>query len=152
MKKKISLSNIEIELSKEELEKALKEFDEPEFDYPICCKSKHNGEIVLFDEDVNFARCLEPGDSFSTKGRIGAYGHPADSTTWEQIPYDKERGFYHKQLVYAWDDKDTHQSSLRFYDAINKCCFSYAGKFYGWPYNNYSATMPEHMNEFKEVE
>jgi hypothetical protein len=134
--------------TKEQLEQALEEFNKPEFDYPICCKSKIEGDdtVVLFSTESEGINLTRPN------GYTEYYIQPhTDSTIWEQIPYDKEKVLYHKQLIYCWQNDDTHTVSLRFYDAINRCAFSLDAKLAGKDFQNYSTTMPEHMKEFKEL-
>ncbi len=136
-----------IEVTKAELEEALKEFNKPEFEYPMAFRSKYNKDlIVLFDG-------IKSGNVIGKKSRydIGHYAPDwtkhTNTTRWQQIPYDKERGFYHGQMVYCWDSDYTHCVHIRFYDAINECVFGYSGNMNGWKYGNYSATMPEFMNK-----
>ena len=144
--KTIKLNDISIEVTKEQLEQALAEINRPEFDYPLCFKSRTDNIIVLFNSLSKGIRL----NGYSA-GTEGEYLTPhTDKDLWEQIPYDTERGFYHKQPVYCWWEKrNTHSAYVRFYDAINKRTFDYTGRE-GATYGNYSATMPEHMLEFKE--
>lgn len=146
--KTIKINNVSVEVTEEQLIEALKEFDKPEFDYPICCKSKIWGSVVLFT-DLRKGTVLCKGNSFHKVGFTSWTSH-TDRYSWEEIPYDKERGFYHKQLIYCWDDDDTHCVDLKFYDAINKYPFTHRGKPNGYEYQNYSATLPNHMKEFEE--
>lgn len=154
MKKKVKLNNVEVELTKEQLEDALKEFNEPEYDYPICCKNKRNGTIVLFTgETIDTGTCLrEDEEIFIKEGETsdGLIPH-TDEETWEQIPYDKELGLYHKQPVYAWDKYHTHVTVFGFYNAISKCLHGGSGESCGPKWEIYSSEIPEHMKEFKEI-
>lgn len=138
--------------TKEQLEQALEEFNKPEFDYPICCKDKATNLIILFhskdegtilrDRDNNMDRIGETSNNWTDH---------TNTDVWEEIPYDKERGFYHKQPVYCWQDIDTHSVTIRFYDAEDKeSVFAYNGSRLYSEFDNYSAEMPEHMKEFKE--
>ena len=149
MKKTIRICGVDISLTVEQLKEAIKEFDEPEFDYPICCKRKDNGEIVLFTGKTE-------GSALKSNHReFGYFSNDWFSHTntdvWEEIPYDKERGLYHKQPVFCWDSNGFYGTDFRFYDAINKCSFSYMGNSDGLEYENYSLEIPEHMKEFKET-
>ena len=67
----------------------------------------------------------------------GKYVPHTVKALWEEVPYDKETGLYHKQLVWCWNDKDTHKKELRFYDAINKCTFTCWGGEDGAAFVNY---------------
>lgn len=148
--KTITLNNIEVTLTKEQLEQALAEFNRPDFDYPICCKSILTGNVILYT-DLKEGTLL--AKAISSLLKVGHYSDDWTShtdSTMIQIPYDAERGFYHKQPVYCWDDEFTHEVVLRFYDAINKCTFTYDGEENGGGFDHYSAEIPEHMKEFKE--
>lgn len=153
MKKKVKLNNVEVELTKEQLEDALKEFDEPEYDYPICCKGRRSGVVVLFTgEGRTTGTCLDAGgDRTSQKGEscTGWIPH-TDEDVWEEIPYDRERGLYHKQPVYTWDDDNYYSALYGFYNAVHRRLFAVNGKPLGAIYENYSSEIPEHMKEFKE--
>ena len=150
MKKTIRICGVDISLTVEQLKEAIKEFVKPVFDYPICCKSKVNSDIVLFN-GRNEGSVLK-----SSHREVGHFSNDWFSHTntdiWEEIPYDKERGFYHKQPVYCWDNDDSlYQVTLRFYDVINNRTFTFDGLTHGYVYYNYSAEIPEHMKEFKET-
>jgi len=148
VKKEFQLGKVKVELSKAELEKMLQEIDKEEFDYPICCKRKGNSLIVLFD-------ALGNGKVLHTDNckdwNVGNYHKNWIDTTnkdrWEQIPYDKERGLYHGQWVWCWDNPWTQVAQFRKYDAINKCSYTFSGREDGFKYDNYSATCPEYMKE-----
>ena len=49
----------------------------------------------------------------------------------------KKQDFFDGQLVWCWDDDDTHSIILRFYDAKNKCSYQFDGTRGGHDYNNY---------------
>jgi len=130
----------------DELEKSLKVED---FEYPICKKGAVTGVIVLF-YTLDSGTVLATGERNSVEvGDRLEYETPhTNQSIWEDYPYDKERDLHHKQMVYCWDDEDyTYGIEVRFYDAINKCTFSYDGYSYGADFEKYSATMPEFMLE-----
>lgn len=124
-----------------ELEKQL---DEKELKYPICCKSTTSDLIVLFSS-LKEGKVLRPNSSFKV-GEIKDCWEPHTNTdVWEEIPYDKERGLYHKQVVYCWDSEWWLGVHIRLYNAIDKCTFSTVGDKDGLKYENYSATLPNFM-------
>lgn len=148
--KTITINNVSVEVTKEQLQEALDEFDKPEFDYPICCKTKTTGLVMLFSSDKEAVVLKADKDNYHTVGEVcKVWGH-TDKSIWKEIPYDKERGLYHKQLVYCWDNVDTHSVDIRFYDAKYRCPFTYNGESEGHKFTNYSALLPEHMKEFKK--
>ena len=150
--KTIKINNVDVTLTKEQLQEALKEFDKPEFDYPICCRAKLTGEVVVFTGIKKGEVLKVDKDEYYHLGCKSENFHPhTNKNIWEEIPYDKERGFYHKQLVYCWDNCDTHIVNMQFYDVFNGTVYAYQGSDLESFYDNYSATMPEHMKEFGET-
>ena len=49
----------------------------------------------------------------------------------------KKTGFFDGQLVWCWDDNDTHSRVLRFYEAKHKCTYQFDGTRGGTRFNNY---------------
>lgn len=68
-----------------------------------------------------------------------SYVPHTNKALWEEIPYDKTTGFYHTQLVWSWNNENTHERILRFYDAINKRSFTRWGVEDGAAFGNYEA-------------
>ncbi len=136
-----------IEVTKAELEEALKEFDKPEFEYPMAFMSKHtNGLIVLFD-GISLGKVVSKVPKYDIGYTSVYWTKHTDTDVWQQIPYDKERGFYHGQMIYCWYNDCTHCVHIRFYNAIDKCTFDYDGELAGSYFDNYSATMPEFIDK-----
>jgi len=50
-----------------------------------------------------------------------------NTSMWEYIPHNEDRGLYHKQPIYAWNKGDTHGCVHGFYDAINDKVFGRDG-------------------------
>lgn len=151
--KTIKLNDVSVEVTKEQLEEALAKFNKPEIKYPICCRyllDSYLELIVLFSSEKRGIILYSNDEEIFEVGTTHSYTSHTDPTTWEQIPYDAERGLYHKQPVYCWDKDDPYEAVLRFYDAENKCSFDSFGTHNGYAFDNYSATIPDHMKEFKE--
>lgn len=148
IKKEFQLGNVKVELSKSDLEKMLQEVSEEEvkFDYPICCKHKQYNIIVLFDS-LQGGKVLWTNPDWVTDEYYYQWSSHTRKDLWEEIPYDKERGLYHGQWVWCWDNSETHSVSFRKYNAINRCTFSVKGSPNGFKFENYSATCPKHMKE-----
>ncbi len=136
-----------VEVTKAELEEALKEFDKPEFDYPMAFRSKRSKDLVVLFDRIKSGKVISKTSDYNTGYYAFDWAKHTNTDAWQQIPYDKERGFYHGQMVYCWYNDYTHCVHTRFYDAINKCTFGYVGQLEGYDYSNYSATMPEFMDE-----
>ena len=64
----------------------------------------------------------------------------------EDVIFDEEKGLYDKQPVWAWDNDDTCMRELKFYDAINKCCFTFKGTRGGISVDNYEAVTQETLD------
>lgn len=114
----LTLDNITIKLTREQVEKALEELDSKQTDYPICMKNI-SGKVVVFEE-------LYKGRAFDKYGKLGKleeWRRHTDSEFWEQVAYDKERNLYDNQYVYAWDNGEELPTEVR-YDAIHKCAFA----------------------------
>jgi hypothetical protein len=135
------LNALEKELKGEQAEQIEK------VEYPICKISKTTKAIALFD-DFQSATLLKRGNN--GVGKEGEYINELVPYTykdvWKSYPYDKERGFYHRQMVYCWDNGWTHKVHIGFYDAINKSIFDIDGGLNAVTYDNYSANVPEFMN------
>lgn len=56
---------------------------------------------------------------------------------WKPLPVCSKTGFFHGQLVWAWDDNQTHFRVTAFYDAENSHLFSITGKKNPLAYDNY---------------
>ena len=124
-----------------ELEEQLKQ---EQVEYPICCKAENRNLVVLFSSRDK-GKVLKTDLGFEVTSEDESWTPHTDTRIWKEIPYDKERNLYHGQMVYCWDDNDTHTADICFYDAINKGTFNYKGDLSGDYYDNYSATMPEFM-------
>jgi hypothetical protein len=143
MTHKIKVNNVEIELTEEMIKEIKALPDEPEFEYPLFMKSDVTGRIVRFD---GLQERTTVWDWICSEG-VGKQVHTSiphtNTTTWEPVPYDKERGLWHGQPVMAWNYDDTHERRVRFYDAINKRTFRFDGNMKGYTYSNIEAIPSE---------
>ncbi len=136
-----------IEVTKAESEEALKEFDKPKFEYLMAFKSKLVKDLIVLFDGINSGKVISKAPSYNIGDTSTNWTEHTCTYVWQQIPYDKERGFYHGQMVYCWDSDYTHGVYIRFYDAIKKNIFGYNWNPKGTTFDNYSATMPEFMNK-----
>ena len=120
------------ELGKEiEALKAQKE----EVKYPIYCLSKTGTGLIVKFDGLTSGTVVK-----NSKNNVGLNsGHwvkHTDAYYWEQLEVYKKTGFYDGQLVWGWDEYDTHKRILSFYDVKNKCTFTSEGKRsgFGWDY------------------
>ena len=61
-----------------------------------------------------------------------------DINTWQQLYVCEKTGFFDGQLIWCWDDNDTHMRYLKFYDVKNKRTYCFNGIKCGSSYHNYS--------------
>jgi hypothetical protein len=118
---------------------------QPEFEYPLYMQAKVSKVVVKFTG-------LTTGDVVVVgKGCYTIYPNcwlpHTDTTNWQPITFDEERGIADKQLCECWGVHETAGRSLRFYDAKNKCAYNSYGKHFYAPWDNYhpipSADYPE---------
>ena len=125
-----------LELGKE-IEALKKQFAEKEkFNYPIYCKNKNSFFVVKFQG-------LQVGDvvvnyKFHSVGQtyINWVKH-TDEDEWQQLDVCEKTGFFDGQLIWCWDNDETHSRHLKFYDAKNKCTYKFDGTEDGYNYENY---------------
>lgn len=61
-----------------------------------------------------------------------------NTDNWIDLPICPKTGFYHKQLVWCWDNDSTHCRELRFYNATNNRTFTPNGYCEGMCFSNYA--------------
>lgn len=124
-----------LELGKE-IEALKKQSEEEEFEYPIYCRGKETNCVVKFEslsEGVYVVQNEFRKVGESTKTLI----NHTDTNKWQQLDVCKKTGFFDGQLVWCWDNLDSHIRYLKFYDVKNKCTYSYSGIKCGYNYKNY---------------
>lgn len=123
-----------LELGKE-IEALKKQSKKEEFEYPIYCKLKYSSLVVkfmgLYGEVVVNCSQYKIGDKSTT------WTSHTDTDVWQQLEVCKKTGFFDGQLVWCWDNNDTHIRYLKFYDAKNECTYQCDGNRYGSVFDNY---------------
>ena len=134
------MKNLE-ELEKKYLElgreiRVLKIEKNSETNYPIYCLNKKHKYVVKFT-DLNKGILIREliGNGLSIEDN--KWVSHTDTDVWQQLDVCPETGFYDGQLVWVWDEEDTHFRSLNFYDAKNTCTYSCDGDRDGGVYDNY---------------
>ena len=108
--------------------------------YPIYCKHLYSDKIVKFTD-------LKEGvlvkNSLGTTS-ICSVGHEANNWTdcdskedWKPLPVCPKTGFFHSQLVWAWDHEHTHYRVLGFYNAREQNLFPAKTSWNELNYENY---------------
>ena len=107
-----------------------------EVKYPIYCLSKTgNGLIVKFDGLTSGTVVKNSKDNVGLN--CGHWVKHTDVYYWEQLEVCPDTGFFDGQLVWCWDEEDTHKRLLGFYDVKNKKMFYDDGKRCGHKWSNY---------------
>ena len=110
--------------------------EKEEFNYPIYCKLKDSSLVVKFTG-------LQTGEVVVNNypHNVGAnrcdWIKHTDKNEWQQLNVCEETGFFDGQLVWCWDNNDTHVKCLKFYDAKHECTYQCDGNRYGSVFDNY---------------
>ena len=125
-----------LELGKE-IEALKKQSEKEEIKYPIFCKLKYSLLVVKFT-------ALQTGEVVVNNGyyNVGDKGNDwrkhTDTTVWQQLEVCEKTGFFDGQLIWCWDNDDTHVRTLRFYEVKRKCTYQFDGIKDGCNYDNYA--------------
>ena len=110
--------------------------EKEEFTYPIYCKLIDSSLVIKFTG-------LQTGEVVVNNypHNVGYNGYDwinhTDKNEWQQLDVCEKTGFFDGQLVWCWDNNDTHFRVLKFYDAKNKCTYQFDGTKNGSNYDNY---------------
>lgn len=116
---------------------------QPEFEYPIYMQSKSTKTVVKFDGRTSATVVVVDEDKHFYVGFFSNEWTPHTNTShWQPIAFDEERGIADKQLCECWYSRHTHCRVFRFYDAVNKCAFSVRGKRNGNTYDGGYVPIP----------
>lgn len=111
--------------------------EKEEVKYPIFCKLKDSSLVVKFKEFKQGKTVVN--NTFNNVGnKYFTWQNHSETNIWQQLDVCEETGFFAGQLVWCWDNYDTHTRDLRFYDTKNKCTYSYNGDKDGCNYDNYA--------------
>lgn len=124
-----------LELGKE-IEALKKQSEKEEFNYPIYCRGKETNCVVKFESSSEGVYVIqnefrEVGENTKTLIKH------TDTNYWQQLDVCEKTGFFDGQLVWCWDNYDSHMRVLKFYDVKNKCTYQYDGNRCGIHFNNY---------------
>ena len=110
--------------------------EKKEFEYPIYCKLKDSSLVVKFKGLKNGKTVVN--NTFNNVGnKSSIWQNHTDINTWQQLDVCEKTGFFDGQLVWCWDDDDTHSIILRFYEAKHKGTYQFDGTRGGTRFNNY---------------
>ena len=110
--------------------------EKKEIKYPIYCKSIGSSLVVEFTR-LNEGKVVV-NNKYDKIGKTSSEWESCiDSSVWKQLKVCEKTGFFDGQLVWCWDNDDTHVRTLRFYDVKNKCTYQFDGTEDGHNYDNY---------------
>ena len=125
-----------LELGKE-IEALKKQSEEEELTYPIYCRLEDSSIVVKFTGLTTGELVI--GNEYKKGGkRCNEWIKHTDAKYWKRLDVCEETGFFDGQLVWCWDNEDTHFRVLKFYDAKNKCTYQFDGTKNGSNYDNYA--------------
>ena len=125
-----------LELGKEIEVLKKQNIEKEEFTYPIYCKLKDSSLVVKF-KGLRQGKTVVNNTFNNVGNKSYVWQNHTDTNAWQQLDVCEETGFFDGQLVWCWDDDDTHTRFLKFYDAKNKCTYQFDGTEDGHNYDNY---------------
>ena len=125
-----------LELGKEIEALKKQNIEKEEFTYPIYCKLKDSSLVVKF-KGLRQGKTVVNNTFNNVGNKSYVWQNHTDTNAWQQLDVCEETGFFDGQLVWCWDNDDTHVVTLRFYDAKNKCTYQFDGTEDGHDYDNY---------------
>ena len=110
--------------------------EKEEITYPIYYKLKKSSLVVKFT-GLQSGEVVVNSKYNKTKKTVTNCKRYTDTRFWQQLDVCEKTGFFDGQLVWCWENNQTHFKCLRFYDAKNKCTYYSDGKKDGSDYDNY---------------
>lgn len=110
--------------------------EEEKFKYPIYCKLKDSSLVVKF-KGLRQGKTVVNNTFNNVGNKSSVWQNHTDTNAWQQLDVCEKTGFFDGQLVWCWDDVDTHSIDLKFYDVKNKRTYNFSGKRCGVVYDNY---------------
>ena len=110
--------------------------EKKEITYPIYCKLKGSSLVVKFT-GLTLGKLVVNSKHTKIEETFNEWIKHTDANTWQQLDVCEKTGFFDGQLVWCWDNDETHSRHLKFYNVKNKRTYTCSGKHYGYNYNNY---------------
>ena len=109
--------------------------EKKEITYPIYCKLKDSSLVVKF-KGLRQGKTVV-NNTFNNVGeKAFTWQNHSETNTWQQLDVCEKTGFFDGQLVWCWDNDDTHGRILKFYNVKNKCTYFFYGKNNGADFGN----------------
>ena len=125
-----------LELGKEIEALKKQNIEKKEFNYPIYCRGKETNCVVKF-ESLNEGVYVIQNKFRKVGENAKTFIEHTDTNNWQQLDVCEKTGFFDGQLVWCWDNEDTHSRILKLYDVKYKCTYQYDGNRNGAIYDNY---------------
>ena len=110
--------------------------EKEETKYPIYCKLKDSSLVVKFKGLRQGKTAIN--NTFNNVGnKSSIWQNHTDTNAWQQLDVCEKTGFFDGQLVWCWEDDDTHSRVLRFYEVKRKGTYKFDGTQDGHAYDNY---------------
>ena len=110
--------------------------EKEEITYPIYCKLKGSSLVVKFT-GLTLGKLVVNSKHTKIEETFKEWRIFTDINTWQQLDVCENTGFFDGQLVWCWDNDDTHVKCLKFYDTKNECTYHCDGSIYGSVFDNY---------------
>ena len=111
--------------------------EKKEFNYPIYCKNKDTSLVVKFTGLKSGEVVINNVFHDKVGKKRNDFVEHNDDNTWQQLDVCEKTGFFDGQLVWCWEDDDTHSRVLRFYEVKRKGTYKFDGTQDGHAYDNY---------------
>ena len=110
--------------------------EKEETKYPIYCKLKDSSLVVKFTGLTTGELAI--GNKYQkVREKCNEWIKHTDAKYWQQLDVCEKTGFFDGQLVWCWEDDDTHSRVLRFYEVKRKGTYKFDGTQDGHAYDNY---------------
>ena len=114
--------------------------EKEEFKHPIYRKLIHSSLVVRIT-GLNSGELVVNDKYYDKYYKVGEHiknwSNFNNNNVWQQLDVCEKTGFFDGQLVWCWDDDDTHSIILRFYEAKHKGTYQFDGTRGGTRFNNY---------------
>ena len=110
--------------------------EKEESTYPIYCKNKYTLLVVKFT-GLKSGEVVVNNEYQQVGQKCNEWIKHTYAKYWQQLEVCEKTGFFDGQLVWCWDNDDTHVRTLRFYDVKYKCTYQFDGTEDGHDYDNY---------------
>ena len=110
--------------------------EKKEIKYPIYCKLKDSSLVVKF-KGLRQGKAVVNNTFNNVGNKFSTWQHHSETNVWQQLGVCEKTGFFDGQLVWCWDNDDTHVRTLRFYNVKNKSTYQFNGTEDGHNYENY---------------